>query len=72
MSKINLLPWRDELREQKKRQFIAMLMGSAVCGLLIVLLAWSYLAFIAEDQAEANQLIVSSNQNLDIQLKSVG
>ncbi|TCM69120.1 type IV pilus assembly protein PilN [Acinetobacter calcoaceticus] len=71
MSKINLLPWRDELRELKKQRFIAISILSAVCGLFSVMLAWSYFAYKFEDQNEANQLIVSSNQSLDQQLKKI-
>ena len=30
MAKINLLPWRDELRAQRQREFYVMLAGAAV------------------------------------------
>ena len=42
MAKINLLPWRDELREQKKKQFIAICIGVALIGLVTALLTWFY------------------------------
>ena len=29
MTKINLLPWRDELREQRKKKFVAFCVGVA-------------------------------------------
>ena len=32
MAKINLLPWRDELREQRKKQFVAFCVGVAALG----------------------------------------
>ncbi|MEJ5138891.1 PilN domain-containing protein [Acinetobacter guillouiae] len=71
MAKINLLPWRDELREQKKKQFVAICVGVALIGLVIVLLAWFYFDHKLEDQEQANQLVTSTNQNLDTQLKTL-
>ncbi|MCT9980517.1 PilN domain-containing protein [Acinetobacter sp. I-MWF] len=71
MAKINLLPWRDELREQKKKQFVAICVGVALIGLVTVLLAWFYFDHKLEDQEQANQLVTSTNQNLDTQLKTL-
>ncbi|KAF5292091.1 hypothetical protein FQR65_LT20340 [Abscondita terminalis] len=71
MAKINLLPWRDELREQKKKQFVAICVGVALIGLATVLLAWFYFDHKLEDQEQANQLVTSTNQNLDMQLKTL-
>jgi type IV pilus assembly protein PilN len=71
MAKINLLPWRDELREQKKKQFVAICVGVALIGLVTVLLAWFYFDHQLEDQEQANQLVTSTNQNLDVQLKTL-
>ena len=71
MAKINLLPWRDELREQKKKQFVAVSVGVALVALVSVLLAWFYFDHKLEDQEQANQLVTSTNQNLDTQLKTL-
>jgi len=71
MSKINLLPWRDELREQRKKQFIAFSAAVAVLGVVAVVLAWLFYDHKLNDQEQANQLVVSTNQNLDTQLKSL-
>ena len=71
MAKINLLPWRDELREQKKKQFIAFCVGVAAIGVASVFSGWVYFDQKLNDQEQANQLIVSTNQNLDTQLKSL-
>jgi len=71
MAKINLLPWRDELREQRKKQFIAFRAAVAVLGVVAVVLAWLFYDHKLNDQEQANQLIVSTNQNLDTQLKSL-
>lgn len=71
MARINLLPWRDELREKRKKEFIAICIGAALIGVLAVALAWFYYNHKLEDQEQANQLITSTNQNLDVQLKSL-
>jgi type IV pilus assembly protein PilN len=71
MARINLLPWRDELREKRKKEFIAICIGAALIGAFIVALTWFYYNHKLEDQEQANQLISSTNQNLDVQLKSL-
>ncbi|WP_445116784.1 PilN domain-containing protein [Acinetobacter sp. WZC-1] len=71
MAKINLLPWRDELRERRKKQFIVICIGVALLGLVAVMLAWAYFDHKLNDQEQANQLISSTNQNLDTQLKTL-
>ena len=71
MARINLLPWRDELREKRKKEFIAICIGAAFIGALAVTSSWFYYDHKLEDQEQANQLITSTNQNLDVQLKSL-
>lgn len=71
MAKINLLPWRDELREQRKKQFITVCIAVALLAIASVLATWFYLDQKLNDQEQANQLITSTNQNLDTQLKSL-
>ena len=71
MARINLLPWRDELREKRKKEFIAICIGAALIGAFIVALTWFFYNHKLEDQEQANQLISSTNQNLDVQLKSL-
>ena len=71
MTKINLLPWRDELREQRKKKFVAFCVGVAALGVASVFSGWVYFDQKLDDQEQANQLIVSTNQNLDALLKSL-
>lgn len=71
MAKINLLPWRDELREQRKKQFIIVCVVVALLAILSVLGSWFFLNHQLDDQEQANQLLVSTNQNLDAQLKTL-
>lgn len=71
MTEINLLPWREGLREKKRKQFFACLVASGVCALIAMVVVWSVLTYRLEDQEQANQLISSSNQELDTKLAKI-
>lgn len=71
MAKINLLPWRDELREQRKKAFLGLTAAIAIAGVLAVAGTWMFFNHKLEDQNQANQLIMTTNQSLDEQLKSL-
>lgn len=71
MAKINLLPWRDERREQRKKSFIVVSIISALIGVLMVFLAWMFFEQKLNDQQAANQLITNNNQQLDQKLKAL-
>ncbi len=42
MARINLLPWREELREQRKQQFLVILGGVLVASAALVFLGDQY------------------------------
>ena len=71
MAKINLLPWRAELREQRKKEFItinvAIFLLAVVCGGLV----WMFFNSKLNDQKTANQQITSANTALDARLKDL-
>jgi type IV pilus assembly protein PilN len=71
MTKINLLPWRDELRQKRKKGFVVISCGVALLGILLVAGGWFFFDYKLQDQLQANQLIVSTNQDLDQKLKSL-
>ncbi|WP_347453499.1 PilN domain-containing protein [Acinetobacter thermotolerans] len=71
MAKINLLPWRDELRVKRNNEFIAYCVGALLLGVTAAGGGWFYYDQKLQDQEQANQLIISTNQNLDVQLKSL-
>lgn len=71
MARINLLPWRDELRVKKNNEFIAYCVAALLIGLVAAGGTWFYFDQKLEDQEQANQLIVNTNQNLDVQLKAL-
>ena len=39
MSQINLLPWREEAREQSKKEYLSLL-GAVALGAVVLLFAW--------------------------------
>ena len=71
MAKINLLPWREELREKRKKEFVLFSTLAGLIGIVALGLTWFHFDNKLQDQEQANQLIVSTNQNLDVQLKAL-
>lgn len=71
MAKINLLPWREALREQRKKEFISINVGVFLLGLVLVALTWAFFSQRLNDQQQANQLVQEANNQLDAQLKSL-
>lgn len=70
-TKINLLPWRNALREQRKKAFITQLAISGVLGALAVFGGWTYFSQQLSEQQEVNQMITQENAKLDEQLKAL-
>ncbi|MEB3753206.1 PilN domain-containing protein [Acinetobacter sp. MD2(2019)] len=71
MAKINLLPWREERKEQRKKKFIFISILAAVFGVVLVFAAWSFFEQKLNDQQHANQVITESNQQLDQKLQAL-
>lgn len=65
MAKINLLPWREELRKQKQREFIIMASGGAIVAALIVLMAHFHINGLIENQNQRNAFLKSQITLLD-------
>lgn len=71
MAKINLLPWREALREQRKKEFISISIGVFLLGLVLSALAWAFVNQRLNDQQQANQLVQTANSELDVRLKAL-
>jgi type IV pilus assembly protein PilN len=65
MAKINLLPWREELRKQKQREFIISASGGAVVAALIVLLAHFHIDGLIDNQNHRNAFLQSQIEILN-------
>jgi len=65
MAKINLLPWREELRKQKQREFIISAVGGAVVAVLFVLLAHFHIDGLIDNQNQRNNYLQAQIEILD-------
>lgn len=57
MAHINLLPWREELRKQKQREFGLMALGGVVVAGLVVLLSHLHVDGMIQDQNQRNDFL---------------
>lgn len=71
MAKINLLPWRQELRKQRQQEFIAFLMAVVIVAAGIVLVGHVALSNQVSGQEERNAYIKSEISKLDGQIKEI-
>lgn len=71
MAKINLLPWRQELRKQRQQEFIAFLMAVVIVAAGIVLVGHMALSNQVSGQEERNAYIKSEISKLDGQIKEI-
>ncbi len=71
MAKINLLPWREQLREERKQRFLVSLAGAAVLAVGLLFLADQYLANAIEQQNARNQFISKEIAVLDARISEI-
>jgi type IV pilus assembly protein PilN len=71
MAKINLLPWRDELRKQREREFYIMLAGAAVAAVLVVFLWWTWMGMRLDNQDARNKYMKDQIHLLDGKLAEI-
>lgn len=71
MARINLLPWREELRKEQTRQFATMLTISALLTAAIVLLVHVNFNKIIEHQNFRNSILESEIAKLENELKEI-
>jgi len=57
MARINLLPWREEARRERQRQFLYSLMGTLVLGAILVLIVGLFFDQRINQQEARNQQI---------------
>ena len=65
MARINLLPWREELRKQKQHEFGVTAISSVVIAGLIVLLAHFHVEGLISDQNQRNTYLQSEIEILN-------
>ncbi|WP_061238434.1 PilN domain-containing protein [Ectopseudomonas composti] len=71
MARINLLPWREQLREERKQRFLVTLVGVLVLGAGVVFLGGQLLNGAIEQQDARNNFIRSEIAVLDSRIKEI-
>lgn len=71
MTRINLLPWREMARKEKKRQFISIGVGAIVLMGLIIFYVHIHIAGMISDQAARNDFLNDEITRIDRQIKEI-
>lgn len=71
MARINLLPWREQLREQRKQQFVATLIGMVMLGAALIFIGDQVFSSLINEQLSRNSFIERENQALDARIKEI-
>ncbi|MDH5571167.1 MAG: PilN domain-containing protein [Gammaproteobacteria bacterium] len=71
MARINLLPWREELRKEQQRQFLTIMGLSVVLVVLIILAVHIQFANMIGNQNNRNQFLTQKIADVDEQIKEI-
>ncbi|PBP85836.1 pilus assembly protein PilN [Pseudomonas syringae] len=71
MARINLLPWREELREERKKRFLTALVGVLVVSVGILFLIDRFVSNAIEHQMARNAFLQTQIAQLDIRIKEI-
>lgn len=71
MAKINLLPWRAERRERRKREFFTHLVIAALAAIGLVLLWGFWMSLRISNQNERNEYLKAQIQQLDAKIAEI-
>lgn len=71
MARINLLPWRDELRQEKKKEFFTVLVGFGILGVLCGYVWISSVQGAIDDQQSRNKRLENEIAALEEQVKEI-
>ena len=71
MAKINLLPWREELRSQRQAEFFTAMGVAAAVTVLLFGIFWSYMGQKIEYQSSRNQYLQDQIALLDTKITEI-
>ncbi|MEM7054228.1 MAG: PilN domain-containing protein [Pseudomonadota bacterium] len=71
MRKTNLLPWREELRQERQKSFLLLLFVVALGSALFVFMAKSYFDAQIEGQGDRNEYLQEQIAELDRQIERI-
>ena len=69
MARINLLPWREELRKEKQRQFLSILGLVFVLGVVVVMSYKYTVGMQIDTQVQRNNFLKAEIKSLEKQIK---
>lgn len=71
MTRINLLPWREALRKERKRQFVSVLGGAAFLMLAIIGYVHFHVAGMIDHQNSRNSFLEGEIAKVDEKIKEI-
>jgi len=71
MTRINLLPWREALRNERKRQFTSILVGAAFLMLAIIGYVYVHISGNIDDQNLRNSFLETEIAKVDERIKEI-
>jgi type IV pilus assembly protein PilN len=71
MARINLLPWREELRKQKQKDFVAAMGIFVLVTMGLLVAVHLYIEGVKEYQTKRNQLLEDEIKQLDVQIARI-
>ncbi|MEJ2534388.1 MAG: PilN domain-containing protein [Gammaproteobacteria bacterium] len=71
MARINLLPWREELRQERQRQFMTAALATAIVGVLIVFVTGLFFDQAINYQQARNRTIQGEIAKLQVQIRRI-
>ena len=71
MARINLLPWREELRQERQRQFLLSSMMTAVMGIVLVFMVGLIFDQRINHQESRNQTIQAEISRLQVKINRI-
>lgn len=71
MPRINLLPWRDQQRKERRLHFIVALLGAAVAAAIFVFAAYLFYGSLIDSQNGRNERLQGEIKVLDKQIEEI-
>jgi len=71
MANINLLPWREELRQKRQRDFISILVGVLVLSAIVVAAWYAFNEKLIENQKNRNRYLKQEIVLVDKKIKEI-
>ncbi len=71
MAHINLLPWREELRQERKKEFLTVVGGMAIVAAGLVLVVHVYVGLLIDAQEARNDILKSEIKQVEERIKEI-